>query len=349
MATQPETDREIESFEVDIGVSDATGLGEQATVSMTVHHPSGETLGDAPVVCFAKPGAGFTRHYFTDDLPGPASGAQAEWHARRGWIFVSCDHLGVGTSSRHEIGALDYPTVVAAADAAEREVLQRLTDGSLAQGLAPVSDPVVVGLGQSMGGSLVVVQQARHRTYDGIGVLGYGAIHTCPPVRPGSVEAVLPWMPRDARYDDSSAMLNADDVLASAARVVSDEEFLADITWGFYYDDVDVQAASKGRWISDGYLHAIVAYVCTPGVIASEAAAITVPVLVAAGERDSVADPRGEPRAYLSSPSVDLFLCPRMAHMHNFAGTREVFWQRISTWADWVCAHRTWRNSVRTG
>ena len=156
-------------------------------------------------------------------------------------------------------------------------------------------------------------------------------------------------LPRDARYDDSSAMLNADDVLASAARVVSDEEFLADITWGFYYDDVDVQAASRGRWISDGYLQAIVAYVCTPGVIASEAAAITVPVLVAAGERDSVADPRGEPRAYLSSPSVDLFLCPRMAHMHNFAGTREVFWQRIGTWADWVCAHRTWRNSVRTG
>ena len=31
-------------------------------------------------------------------------------------------------------------------------------------------------------------------------------------------------------------------------------------------------------------------------------------------------DPRGEPRAYESSPSVDLFVCPRMAHMHNFAG-----------------------------
>ena len=244
----------------------------------------------------------------------------------------------MGTSSRHETGALDYPTVVRAADAAERQVLRGLAEGSLIEALAPVTNPVVVGLGQSMGGSLVVVQQARHRTYDGIGVLGYGAIHTCPPVRPGSVEVVLPWMPRDARYDDAGAMLNSDDVLVSAARVVSDEDFLADIAWGFYYDDVDVQAAGNGRWISDGYLHAVVAYVCTPGVIASEAAAITVPVLVAMGERDSVADPRGEPRAYLSSPSVDLFLCPRMAHMHNFAGTREVFWRRIATWADWVRA-----------
>ena len=40
-------------------------------------------------------------------------------------------------------------------------------------------------------------------------------------------------------------------------------------------------------------------------------------------------DPRGETRAYESSPSVDFFVCPRMAHMHNFAGTRELFWQRI--------------------
>ena len=25
-----------------------------------------------------------------------------------------------------------------------------------------------------------------------------------------------------------------------------------------------------------------------------------------------------------------------MAHMHNFAGTRELLWQRLETWAEWV-------------
>ena len=54
------------------------------------------------------------------------------------------------------------------------------------------------------------------------------------------------------------------------------------------------------------------------------------------GERDVIADPKGEPRAYLSARSVDLFICPRMGHMHNFAGTRELLWQRIETWAEWV-------------
>jgi hypothetical protein len=29
-----------------------------------------------------------------------------------------------------------------------------------------------------------------------------------------------------------------------------------------------------------------------------------------------------------------------MGHMHNFAGTRELFWRRIEAWADWVRARR---------
>ena len=84
-----------------------------------------------------------------------------------------------------------------------------------------------------------------------------------------------------------------------------------------------------------------------PGSHLAEAAAIRAPVLVALGERDVLVDPRGELAAYESSPSVDLFVCPRMAHMHNFAGTRELFWRRIETWADWVRPVRTPRALTR--
>lgn len=73
-----------------------------------------------------------------------------------------------------------------------------------------------------------------------------------------------------------------------------------------------------------------------PGAVAPEAAAVRVPVLCAMGERDVIADPRAEPRAFISATSVDLYICPRMGHMHNFAGTRELFWKRIALWADWV-------------
>jgi hypothetical protein len=75
-------------------------------------------------------------------------------------------------------------------------------------------------------------------------------------------------------------------------------------------------------------------------------------VLVALGERDVLVDPRGDVRAYESASSVDYFVCPDMAHMHNFAGTRELLWRRIETWAAWVRAQRDaagGRTSVGTG
>jgi pimeloyl-ACP methyl ester carboxylesterase len=69
-----------------------------------------------------------------------------------------------------------------------------------------------------------------------------------------------------------------------------------------------------------------------PGTVAPEAAAIRVPVLVVAGERDVVPDPWIEPNAYRSATDITVFVCPRMAHMHNFASTREILWSRLHSW-----------------
>jgi len=192
---------------------------------------------------------------------------------------------------------------------------------------------------------MLIMQQARHRTYDGIGVLGYSAVHTHPPAKPGAPPIVLPWYSRDDKV-----VLNADIVARQATE--RDSQAMA---WGFHYlEEMDpaVVAADMRRyaydpdnpgrysdpspppWASLTYPEG--SSVVTPGAVASEAAAIRVPVLSAMGERDVIADPRGETRAYLSANSVDLFICPRMAHMHNFASTRELFWRRIETWAAWV-------------
>ena len=237
----------MRSIDLHVDVTEAAGLGEPAHVALTVTVP--DDVPQNPVVCFAKPGGGYSRRYYTEDLPGPASGSQAGWHAARGWVFVSVDHLGVGDSSQHDPERLSYTPVTAASQAAEADVLEKMAVGRLVDGLGAIESPLTIGIGQSMGGSLTVVQQGRYHCYDGIAVLGYSAVHTHPPTAPGTPPLVLPWVPRD--------------------------------------------------------------------------------VLV---------DPRGEARAYVSAASVDLFICPRMGHMHNFAGTRELFWRRIETWADWVRA-----------
>lgn len=50
-------------------------------------------------------------------------------------------------------------------------------------------------------------------------------------------------------------------------------------------------------------------YSLLPGAVAPEAAGVTVPVLIAQGERDVLGDPKGEMRAYQSASSIDWFRC----------------------------------------
>ncbi|MDB5448729.1 MAG: hypothetical protein JWQ97_4046 [Phenylobacterium sp.] len=345
----------MQTLDLKIDVTAAAGMGEPAHVALTVHLPDPPSLRESPVICFAKPGGGYSRGYYTYDLPGPAKGAQAEWHAARGWIFVSVDHLGVGESSLHAAEKLDYTTVAAGSQAAEAEVLRRLADGTLADGFPTVADPLKLGIGQSMGGCMTIIQQGRYHGYDGIGVLGYGAIHTHPPVRPGEPPIVAPWLPRDTLLKPPLVITNPQ-ALAEAAMRVGTEGGGSPMAWGFHYHDVDPAIierdlahfnrgihdteAQKGfespHWTSLTTPGAVAQSCLTPGCVLPEAASVRAPVLVAMGERDVIADPKGEPRIYMSARSVDLYICPRMGHMHNFASTRELFWRRIETWSHWV-------------
>jgi alpha-beta hydrolase superfamily lysophospholipase len=346
----------VRSIDLQVDVTEAAGLGEPAHVALTVTVPEdGRSIGigsalEDPMVCFAKPGAGYSRGYYTTDLPGPGPGrgAQADWHAERGWIFVSVDHLGVGGSSLHGPDALGFGPVAAASEAAEADVLQKLAAGNLIEGLGKVEHPVKIGIGQSMGGCLTVAQQGRFHNYDGVGVLGYGVLGTLPPTAPGTPDLALPWMPRNAAAAEA-VVTNAPALAAAGTGVGPGIDAMA---WGFHFDDIDRAVVARDMedyparrgelppWASATIPSPLVLWCVAPGAVLAEAAAITAPVLVAMGERDVLVDPRGEVRAYASSPSVDLYVCPRMAHMHNFAGTREEFWARIETWASWVRALR---------
>ena len=347
----------MRSIDLRVDVTEAAGLDEPAHLALTVTAPDELPADYPPIVCFAKPGAGYSRGYFTEALPGPApgvaAGAQADWHASRGWIVVAVDHLGVGESSQHDAERLAYTPVAAASQAAEAEVRQKLAAGTLLDGLGPVTDPVTVGIGQSMGGALTIVQQGRFHCYDGIGVLGYSPLRTQPPAEPGLLPIGLPWLGRDT--------LPSDGVFTNGFALALDLEQAggqtASMAWGFHFDDIPAELVAQDMdgyplrggampaWGSAGIPMTVALWSVTPGGALAEAAAVRTPVLVALGERDVLVDPRGETRAYESSPSVDFFVCPRMAHMHNFAGTREVFWRRIHTWGEWV---RAWTAADRS-
>lgn len=348
------------TIDLRIDVTDAVDLDAPVHVAVTVVLPDPADLPVRPVVCFAKPGGGYSRLYFTHPLPGPADGAQAEFHVDRGWIFVALDNLGSGDSSMHDSRALGFTAVTRAALAAEQEILLRLANGILVSGYPPVLQPVCLGIGQSTGGSLTIVQQARHACYDGIGVLGCSAVHNHPATPPGHAPIVTPWFSREIAPDLPGGIINAAAV-AGAAGSSSDAAWAA-LAWGFHYDDVQPEVVEQDLAHYDSIAQAIAGaapagrerdpapwnsytppsdatrFTLTPGAVAPEAAAVAVPVLSAMGERDLVVDPLGEARAFRSAASFDLFVCPRMGHMHNFAGTRRLFWERIHRFGEWCAA-----------
>jgi alpha-beta hydrolase superfamily lysophospholipase len=340
-----------------IDVTNALDLGEPVHVAATVVLPDAAALPERPVVCFAKPGGGYSRFYFTYELPGPGRGAQADFHVARGWIFVALDNLGSGESSHHATRSLNFANVTSAALAAEQEILLRLANGILLPGYLPVLQPVTIGIGQSTGGSLTIVQQARHRCFDGLAILGFSAVHSNLATPPGDPPVVTPWFARDLQPGDPGAMINAAAFAASQAAAEPGAAWRA-LAWGFHYDDVpqDVveqdldhyegivsgitppRERDRAPWNSYSAPNDATRFTLTPGAMAPEAAAVTVPVLSAMGERDFVVDPLGEARAFRSATSFDLFVCPRMGHMHNFAGTRALLWERIHRFGEWCAA-----------
>jgi pimeloyl-ACP methyl ester carboxylesterase len=192
-------------------------------------------------------------------------------------------------------------------------IVERLRNGTLIGGVAPVEVEKVIGMGQSMGGCFLIVQQAVHRTFDAIAILGYASVRSGFPT-PNGAMSPSPVMNLDAlRFafhapDEDSRLVEAD------------------------FPSVMPAAGHQQPWRASA-MPAIAVEGAVPGAVSTEAAAIDVPVLLAYGETDLVANPWIEPSGFSKSRDVSLFVVPRMAHMHNFAQTRMLLWQRIDHFA----------------
>ncbi|MDB6061964.1 MAG: hypothetical protein JWM78_2067 [Verrucomicrobiaceae bacterium] len=343
-----------------IDVTAAAALGISAHTAATVFLPEPDQLAASPVVCFAFPGGGYSRRYYSFDMPDSSGGGEAGWHVERGWIFVACDHLGFGDSTIPEGNALNYDNVARGNKETVDTIVRKLEAGTLLEGYPAVKGATKLGIGQSMGGCFTIVLQGQHATFDGIATLGYSGIHTIVPSKPGTPKTVWPWIARGS--DLASAVpLNAAAIAAAAGPVLGDKDAIESAAqtgehpfgWAFHYDDEPAAMVALDMAASAGSDAPLPAWrsattppcgilMIAPGTVAIEAAAITVPVLAAMGERDVVPNPWMESLAFKSAIDFTLFVCPRMAHMHNFAHTRQLFWQRIHSWGEGVAAQRAY-------
>jgi pimeloyl-ACP methyl ester carboxylesterase len=283
-------------------------------------------------VIHASPGGGYSRGYYDMHFPGHQGYSQAAHHVAAGHILVAYDHLGVGESDLSELSRLTIEDIADADHAALTVVRRSLADGGLLPGYPALPEAVHIGIGQSMGGGVTVIMQARHRSFDAIAVLGYSAVHTVLPQRTDAARDQAKVQYRFGRGDDPATL----SVAATSAGV-------ADFVYPFHWEDVpadildaDMRGGYPIRHATPSFgsltIPNCVVAMMGPGFVAADAAAVAVPVFLGFGERDVSTDMRAEPAAFVASPDITLCIVPRMAHMHNFASTRALLWDRLSHW-----------------
>jgi pimeloyl-ACP methyl ester carboxylesterase len=310
-----------------VDVSKAVGIPD-AQIAATLVAPDDPI--DSRRLAVAFPGGGYSRGSW--DIQWPGGYSQAEYHVSRGWVFVAIDHLGVGESSLPDPSILTFELMAQANTAATRSIVSSLKSGDLLDSFESVQVPFVIGIGQSLGGCVSIVAQALHQPFDALAVLGYSASHTLLPSPEGavSVSAV-----ERGRTDIAA--------LADEAEEIGDVDVFA---WSFHYDDVDQDIRRED--LRGGYPFRIrsvppwgsatippaAASMLAPQVVAAEAAAVTVPVFIGVGERDVCREPWAEPASYRGANHITLCRVEHMAHMHNFASSRQTLWDRLHRWGE---------------
>lgn len=312
---------------IDVTAAMPEGVSEQVAVTATlVCDP--RRLPDAPVVVVAIPGGTYHRRYWDLQPPGRGGYSKAEWFARRGAVFVACDYLGGGDGTRPADG--DFMTLEVCADAAHavhEHLRAGLAEGSLVDGLPPLPAATHIGIGQSLGGFITLIQQGKYRDYPAIGVFGASplVISNIPEHR--ELSGLSAEERRRAVLEDNAKTSGLDELppYHTAPREPYRGVFhVLDVPEDVFQYDVDECMSLISRISGvDGM---------TPGYSQPFADEIDVPVFLAFGDSDVSRDPHTEPTAYPRSRDVTVVTVPRMAHMHNFADTREELWQRLAGW-----------------
>ena len=315
-------------FAVDVTSAMPAGArGEPVTIAGTVVADP-EALRPDPVVMLAVPGGTYHRRYWDLQPPGRSGYSQAEWVAARGDVFVALDYAGGGDSSRPADG--DFLTLEVCSDGAHAafgEVSRRLADGSLLPGLAAVDAAAYVGFGQSLGGFVTMIQQGKYADYAGIAVLGASPL----------VIDNIPFH-RDVSgvpAEERRRMIMADNAASSGLPELpmyhgAPRRFFGGI---FHVDGVAEDLLAYDEQHCETLISRVTGVDgMTPGYAAPWADRVAGPVFLGFGDADVSSDPRREPSGYPGSRHITVATFPDMAHMHNFADTREQLWQALDDW-----------------
>jgi len=286
-----------------------------------------EQRGDPPSWLLCLPGGTYRGlAYFDRQVPGcsPAAFSMARVLAAQGIGSVVIDNLGTGDSPVPDHVSGWHLTRQVYADAYRQlteQLRERLTTGALCDGLAPVAQPFVVGVGHSMGGMLALQLQASSGVCDALCLLGW---------------ATRTLVPLDELF--ASVGMSADllATLITPNGYVPPAALRASVRSWFFAPSVPtdlIEADEQDATVMPaGMLESV-----TPGALSGEAAQVRCPLFLgfAAGQ-EVTSSPHEEVAAYPAVRSLTLFVQSQANHCANFAPTRFELWDEIAAWVSWV-------------
>jgi pimeloyl-ACP methyl ester carboxylesterase len=227
------------------------------------------------------------------------------------------------------------PSLVARChDRALRVVQDKLKAGRLVPTLSSPAQPLVVGLGHSMGGLITVVQQGLLRSFDALVVLGHSG-------------SGLPEVLTEAELSlcvEEADLLAVEEQIVELARTrfvePSEVPRKRPVRGEFFADDVPkaVQGAFAHHATPLMFTCGLAAMI--PNLADAQLARIDVPVFLGFGDQD-LADNRFDAVSrYRNVTDATLFLLQQSGHCHNQASGRARLWERILRWIENVNAGR---------
>lgn len=264
------------------------------------------------------PGGGANRAYFDLDVPRQAGEySMARFAADHGVTVLTIDPPGVGESDVPDDGFCLTPRRVAdVIDVVVEDVTHRVHSGAI-DGIPALAFHVRVGIGHSAGSLLIACQQAHHRTYGALALLGFSD---------AGLPAVLTEM--ELTYSD-----RPDDLLEVLAQLV-------EARFGQPYPELGGLGMSElpepvkdAASMAESRLLALVGMMALiPGSMKPELDRIDVPIFCAVGDRDIAGDVGGLPAQLPACRDLTLLTLEDTGHNHNHAESRLLLWRRLLGW-----------------
>ncbi|SHN15675.1 alpha/beta hydrolase [Cryptosporangium aurantiacum] len=308
-------------------VTGQVGAGGTLTQAAWLFTPPEPQKAVAALLCLA--GGTYDKRYWHLEVPGHPGYSFAEHLAGQGYLVIALDHLGVGDSSDPTSAGPVGLELLARGDAAvAAQLTERLRAGTLADGLPPLTVPLI-GVGHSMGSCLTTMVQATAGAYDAVVLLGYG-------VQIANVyEETTDATDLAARIEQSEAIFRKMNGVESGE--VSCVVPRGNLHHIFHAPDVPPEVIAADDAAESRVPVRAASEVTTPGYVQRYAAQVDVPVFLGLGAGLDVSpDPHLEPGGYRATGDIEVYLVPGSHHCHNFASERRALWNRIAAWVPTV-------------